>query len=81
MSEDKAIYERIGLTVDEANSCWDRDCINELDLKEFEDPAKVLSDIISDDELSVKQKIYLTWLYGYTLEKRIAFCDINNDAW
>ena len=58
MSEDKDIYERIGLTVDEANSCWDRDCINDLDLKEFDDPAKVLSDIISDDELSAKQKIY-----------------------
>ena len=58
-----------------------RNCINELDLKEFDDPAKVLSYIISDNELSVKHKIYLTWLYGYTLEKRITFCDINNDAW
>lgn len=81
MSEDKDIYERIGLTVDEANSCWERDYINDFDSEEFRDPAKVLSDIIFDDELSVKQKIYLTWLYGYTLEKRIEFCDVNNDAW
>jgi hypothetical protein len=82
MSEDeyKGIYERIGLTVDEADSCWDHDCINDFDSKYFDDPAKVLSEIISDDELSVKQKIYLTWLYGYTLEKRIAFNDNNNDA-
>lgn len=81
MSEDRDIYEKIGLTVDEANSCWERNCINELDQEKFDDPAKVLTEIISDDELSIKQKIYLTWLYGFTLEKRLAFCDINDKAW
>ncbi len=81
MSEEQDIFEKIGLTVDEANDCWDQNCITELDLQEFDDPAKVLMDIISNDELSVKQKIYLTWLYGFTLEKRLAFCKISQDAW
>lgn len=35
------IYEKIGLTVDEANECWDYDCVNEL--CDFQDPGTVLS--------------------------------------
>ena len=60
MSKNKDIFEKIGLTVGEANDCWDHDCVNDMD--ESKEPVEVLKEIISDKELSVAQKVYLTWM-------------------
>lgn len=56
MSKSKDIYEKIGLTIDEANDCWGHDCVNEFDLDEFIDPAEVLIEIISDEEIKRGEK-------------------------
>lgn len=79
MSKNNDIYEKIGLTVEEANKCWDYDFVNEMN--DFTSTEVVLKEIISDDELSVVQKVYLTWIYAYTLEKRKETRYIEDDAW
>ncbi len=68
MSEHKDIYEKIDLTIEEFNNCWNYNCVNEM--CDFTPPETVLKDIISDNELSIGQKVYLTWIYASTLEKR-----------
>ncbi len=78
MSEKKRIFEKIGLDIDEANKCWDYDFVN--DMEDFRDPAEILKEIISDKWLSIEQKVYLTWIYGSTLEKRKDIENINDNV-
>ena len=78
MSKNKDIFEEIGLTVEEANDCWDKDFIN--DLNEFKSPGLILKEIISSNDLSVEQKVYLTWIYAYTLENRKEFRYTQDEA-
>ncbi len=68
------------MTAEEANDCWDYDLVN--DTSGYIIPPEVaLKQIISDNELSLEQKVYLTWIYAYTLEKRKEFDDNQVKAW
>ena len=79
MLQNKDIFEKIGLTAEEAKDCWDHDCVNDMDGSQ--EPAEVLKDIISDKELSVEQKVYLTWIYAYPLDKKREMKKIEDNAW
>lgn len=79
MSEKQNIFEKIGLTFEEANECWERHFVNEI--RSFSPTENVLKDVISDDNLSVAQKVYLTWIYASTLESRKEMSQKEEDSW
>ena len=61
MTKKKTIREVIGLTSQEADECWNQDF---MDPGEVQDPEGALEDIILNEELSVSQKVYATWIYA-----------------
>ena len=78
MTKDKSIRYIIGLTSQEADECWNQDC---MDPGEVVDPEISLNDIISNEELSVAQKVYSTWIYTNNRKERLKLIEANIETW